>query len=128
MANTFAASLALCGIDHRAAAAYLDQPVERIEAWCIDASGVPMSVWNRLAWLYDEVITGSIAAADVIQEFGLPANWQNDFSMGGEQVDAPEGASAASGAMAILSHFAMQNPAPRKPVPIIDWGLGDRDL
>ena len=127
MANTFAASLALCGIDHRAAAAYLEQPVERIEAWCIDASGVPMSVWNKLGWLYQEVITGCDAATDVIQDFGLPPNWQNDFSMGGAQEDAPQGASAASGAMAILTHLMMQNPAPARHVPVFDWGMRDRE-
>lgn len=126
MTTTFAASLKLCGIDRAGAAIYLEQPVERIEAWCIDASGVPMDIWYKLGWLYSEVIIGNDAATDVINEFGLPPNWQNDFSYSGT-IEAPDGAAEASGAMAILGHFMMINPAPRRPAPMIDWGVTERD-
>ena len=121
MTTTFAASLKLCGIDHAGAANYLDQPIERIEGWCIDASGVPMDVWRKLASLLSELHAGNDAATDVINEFGLPPNWQNDFAMGGMMADAPEGVAEASGAMAILLHFSMQYPSPR-PSGRIDWG------
>jgi hypothetical protein len=121
--TTFAASLALCGIDRAEAAAYLEQPIERIGAWCLDASGVPLEIWHKLGWLYSEVITNSDMATDTINQFGLPPNWQNDFSMERSGGDFPAGTATASGAMALLGHFMMLSPAPQRPAAMFDWGI-----
>lgn len=100
--TTFRYALMICGLSQQAAADHLDVSINSVKSWCAGRTNPPAGVWVMLAQLFDRIHEAADNAADIMALDGIDPRAFNNLDIDLDDVDLPEAASSAAGAMALL--------------------------
>ncbi|TMV77769.1 hypothetical protein FGG78_27035 [Thioclava sp. BHET1] len=100
--TTFKAALAICGLSEEDAAQYLDQPLDRVQAWHSGAATPPRDIWGRLAVLYGRIEDAATSASDELEAEMIESGRLN-ARLRNRAIEAlPGGAQTVASALALL--------------------------
>ena len=104
--TTFRATIQLCGLSQRQAAAYLGVSVSSVDKWCRGQRTVPVGVWTMMADLWTRIEDAADFAVLHIEDNGLDPRALQNFAADDGTDPLPEGADEVAGAMALMMALA----------------------